>query len=76
MVIGMLEFNIDHGFCQGCAARKHTKGPFPSSESQTFDILQLVHSDLSGMLAITSLGGYCIMQFLWMTFLAKHGSIS
>lgn len=46
------------GVCQGCATRKHIKGPFPSSESNTIDIIQLVHYDLFGMLPVTSLGGY------------------
>jgi len=59
MVTGMPEFNMNHeGVCQGCAAGKLTRGPFPSSESQTFNILHLVHSNLSGMLPVTSLGGY------------------
>ena len=40
MVTGMPEFNIDHeGVCRDCAAGKHTRGPLPSSESQTNDIL-------------------------------------
>ena len=59
MVTGMPEFNLNHeGVCQGCEAGKHTRGAFPSSETQTTNILQLVHSDLLGMLPMTSLGGY------------------
>ena len=55
-VTDMPEFKVDHeGVCQGCAAGKHTRGPFPSSEIKTTNILQLIHSDLSGMLPITSL---------------------
>ena len=47
MVTGMPEFNLDHeGVFQGYATGKHTRGPFPSSQSQTTDILQLIHSDL------------------------------
>lgn len=78
MVIGMPEFNIEHeAVCQGCVARKHKRGPFRSSESQIDDILQFVHSDLSGMFPIKSLGGYFYyVFFLWMTSLAIHGSIS
>ena len=53
----MPDFKDDHeGVCQGCAEGKHTRGPFPSSVTKTFDILQLIHSDLSGMLLVTSLG--------------------
>ena len=55
----MPEFKVDQeGVCQGCAEGKHTRGPFPSSYSNTTDILQLIHFDVSGMLRVTSLGGY------------------
>eukprot|EP00253_Pinus_taeda_P010706 PITA_10706 len=40
MVTCMPEFNLNHeGVYQGCEAVKHTRGPFPSSETQTTDIL-------------------------------------
>ena len=56
-VTGMPEFRDDHeGICQGCAEGKHTREPFPSSVTKETDILQLIHSDLSGMLPVTSLG--------------------
>ena len=58
VVTGMPGLRDDHeGICQGCAEGKHTRGPFPSSVIKTTDILQLIHSDLSGMLPVTSLGG-------------------
>ena len=58
VVTEMPEFRDDHeGICQGCAEGKHTMGPFPSSVTKTTDILQLIHSDLSVMLPVTSLGG-------------------
>ena len=58
VVTGMPEFGNNHeGVCKGCAEGKHTRGPFPSSVTKTSDILHLVHSDLSGMLPVTSLGG-------------------
>ena len=77
MVTGLREFKVDHeGFCQGCAAGKHTRGPFPSNESKTTNILQLIHSDLSGMLPITSLGEYLYYAIFVDASLAKHGSIS
>ena len=84
MVTSMPEFNMNHGgVFQGCAARKLTRGPFPSSESQTTDILQLVHSDLFGMLPVTSLGGYlyyeiCVDDFsrkMWIHFLKKKDEV-
>jgi len=59
MVTGMSEIKIEHeGVCQGCVEGKKTRGPFPSSDSKTTDILQLVHSNLFGMLPVTSLEGY------------------
>ena len=44
MVTGMLEFQVEkEGVCPGCAEGKLKRGPFPSSQRKTFDILQLVH---------------------------------
>ena len=36
---------------------KHARGPFPSIFTKTSDVLQLIHSDLSGTQPVTSLGG-------------------
>ena len=48
MVTGMPEFQVEkEGVCPGCAEGKLKRGPFPSSQSKTSDILQLVHSDIS-----------------------------
>ena len=59
MVTGMPEFQVKkEGVCPGCAKGKLKRGPFPSSQSKTFDILQLVHLDISGMIPVNSLGGY------------------
>jgi len=59
MVIGMPEFQVEkEGVCPRCAEGKPKRGPFPSSQSKTSDILQLVHSDISGMMPVNSLGGY------------------
>jgi len=59
MVTGMPEFKVEYeGVCQGCFEGKHTRGPFPSSDSKTTDILQLIHSDLSDAMPVNSLGGY------------------
>ena len=84
MVSGMPEFNMNReGVCQGCVVGKLTRGPFPSSESQTTDILQLVHSDLFGMLPVTSLGGYLYYVIFvddfscktWIYFLKKKDEV-
>ena len=66
VVTGMPKFSNNHeGVCKGCAERKHTRGPFPSSVTKTSDVLQLIHSNLSGMLPVTSLGGFSY----YMTFI-------
>ena len=84
MVTGMPEFKVEHeGVCQGCVEGKHTRGPFPSSDSKTTDILQLVHSDLSDMLPVTSLGGYLYYAIFvddfyrktWIYFLKKKDEV-
>jgi len=59
MVIGMLKFRVEkEGVCLGCAEGKLKEGPFPSSQSKTSAILQLVHLDISSMMPVNSLGGY------------------
>ena len=84
VVPGMPELRDDNeGICQGCAEGKHTRGPFPSSVTKTTDILQLIHSDLSGMLPVTSLGGCSYyMTFTddfshktWIYFLKKKDEV-
>ena len=73
----MLEFKNDHeGVCQGCAEGKHTRGPFPSSVTKTSDILQLIHSDLYGMLPMKSLGGCSYYMTFIDDFSRKPGYIS
>ena len=47
MVTGMPEFRVEkEGVRPGCAKGKLKRGPFPSSQSKTSDILQLVHSNI------------------------------
>jgi len=84
IVTSMLEFNLDHeGVCHGCAIGKLMEGPFPSSQSQTTNILQLVHYDLSVMLPMTSLGGFLYYAIFvddfscktWIYFLKKKDEV-
>jgi len=59
MVTGMLEFKVEHkGVCPGCVEEKHTREPFPSSNSETTYKLQLIHSNIFGMMPVNVLGGY------------------
>ena len=59
MTIGMPEFSTkSSGVCRGCALGKHTKNVFPSSDSRSERVLQLIHSDMCGPMSSTSLIGY------------------
>ena len=42
----------------GCALGKYTKAPYPSNETSTSGILDLVHSDVSGRMSFASLSGF------------------
>eukprot|EP00253_Pinus_taeda_P007998 PITA_07998 len=47
MVTGIPKFRVEkEGVCPRCAEGKLKRGPFPSSQSKTSDILQLVHSGI------------------------------
>jgi len=59
LVFGILDVQAQHdGVCPSCASGKKTKGPFPSSENKTNDILHLIHSDLYGPILVHSIGGH------------------
>ena len=69
MVTGMPEFQVEkEGVCLGCAEGKLKRGPFPSSQSKTSDILHQFHLDISGMMPVNSLGGYSY----YLTFIDDH----
>ena len=44
--------------CKGCAKGKNVRKPFPSSDSKTKGILEMIHSDVCGPMPTTSLNGY------------------
>ena len=59
MVTGLPELEVEHdGICRGCALGKNAKGSFPSSDSRPKRILDLVHSDVCGLMTVTSLCGF------------------
>eukprot|EP00253_Pinus_taeda_P001425 PITA_01425 len=71
MVTGMTKFRLEQeGVCLGCAEGKLKRGPFPSCQSKTSDILQLVHSDIFNMMPVNSLGGY----LYYLTFTDDYSS--
>ena len=59
MVTGLPKIHVEHdGICRGCALGKNAKRSFPSSDSRSKGILDLVHTDLRGTMTIDSLSGY------------------
>jgi hypothetical protein len=49
IVTGLPNFSIEHHeVCKGCALGKYTKTAFPSSDSRSGSILDLIHSDICG----------------------------
>ena len=58
-VLGILELQEKHeGVCKGCAQGKNVKKPFPSSDNEAKGILDIIDSDVCGLMTATSLSGY------------------
>jgi hypothetical protein len=58
MVEGIPELQSTHeGICKGCALGKNIKKPFPSNNNRSKEILDLIHSDVCGLMPVKSLGG-------------------
>jgi len=58
-VSGLLEIKENReGVCGGCAKGKNVKNPFPSSDNKAKGILDIIHSDVCGPMAATSLSEY------------------
>ena len=46
------------GVCRGCVLGKYTKTAFPSSDSGSEGVLDLIHSDLCGPMSSASFTGF------------------
>jgi hypothetical protein len=58
MVTGVLDFSSEHHeLCKGCSLGKYTKIAFPSNDSRAEGILDLIHSNVCGLMSSTSLTG-------------------
>jgi hypothetical protein len=58
MVTGLPEFNLDQqGVCKGCALGKNIKAAFPSNETRSKGILDLIHSDVGEPMSVASVKG-------------------
>ena len=76
-VLGIPELQAKHGgVCKGCAQGKNVKKPFPSSDSKAKGILDIIHSDVCGPMATTSLSGYVYYVSFIDDFHIKHGYTS
>jgi hypothetical protein len=59
MVEGIPELHPTHeGIYKGCALGKNIKKPFPINNNRSKEILDLIHSDVYGLMPVKSLGGY------------------
>ena len=59
MVTGIPEFQEEHeGICRGCTLGQNTKIPYPSSDSASKGILDIVHLDVCGPMTVSYLGGF------------------
>jgi hypothetical protein len=58
IVTGLPNFSVEQqGVCRGCALGKNVKVAFPSSESKSKGILDLIHSDVCGPMSVASMQG-------------------
>jgi hypothetical protein len=57
-VTGVPQINIEHpDVCRGCALGKFSKASFPSSDTRSAGIQDLVHTDMCGPMTQRSLSG-------------------
>jgi hypothetical protein len=58
IVTGVPQFSLEHqDVCRGCVLGKFAKASFPSSDSRSARILDLVHTDVCGPMSRKSLSG-------------------
>ena len=84
VVTCLLYFKIDReGICKGCAKRKNIKNTFTKCEINTKCALELIHSDVCGLIPSTYLSGYeyyvtFIDEYLrkiWIYFLKTNNEV-
>jgi hypothetical protein len=84
IVTGVPYFSTDYReLCKGCALGKYTKTAFPSSDSRASCILDLIHSDVCGLMSSASLTG-CLYYIIfiddfslksWIFFMKTKGQV-
>ena len=69
VVVSLPEFEVQNdGVCRGCALGKNVKKSFPSSDSRTNGILDIIHSKLCGPISVTTQSGH----LYFMTFIDDY----
>jgi hypothetical protein len=83
MVGGMSNCTLDFDFCEHCTYGKHKRVRFPSSATRAKGILELIHSDVFGLVHVPSLGkSVYYVSFIddfsrntWIYFLRKKSEV-
>jgi hypothetical protein len=83
MVEGMSKCPLDFDFCKHCPYGKQNQIRFPSGAMRVEGILQLVHSDVFGLVLVPSLGKslYYVsfiddfLRNIWIYFLGKKSKV-
>jgi hypothetical protein len=83
MVEDFPECNLEVDFCKHCIYEKQSRVRFPSRATKAKGILELVHSDVFGLVSVPSLGGSLYyVSFIddfsrktWINFLRKKSQI-
>jgi hypothetical protein len=73
------ECKLEFDFCEHCIYGKQSRVRFPSGATREIEILELVHSDVFGLVLVPSLGGsqYYVsfidefFKKIWIYFLRK-----
>ena len=61
MVEGMYNITLDFDLCEHCIYGKHNRVILSSGATRAKGILELIHSDVFGLVPVPSLGNLCIM---------------
>ena len=75
MVEGLSVIKATTGVCKGCVIGKHPEHKFDRGKANRATcILGMIHSDISGLMLVTSMMDQGIFLILLMIFQGTHGS--
>ena len=83
MLEGMSNFSMNFDFCEHCVDGKHNRVSFPSGAKRANKILEIVHSDVFGLVSVPSLDkSVYYVSFIdefsrntWIYFLRKKSEV-